>query len=562
MIALLLAACGGDDTPTGPKAAEIQLNLNEIALDQRESVQLVPSVVDASGTLLAGVPVSFSSSSTAIVTVSSIGLVASVGPAGSATIQVKAAGLVRTVPVTVRGVATRVTVDPNPGTIPQKATLQLVARLLDRVDAPIPNATFTYESAAPNVATVDAKGLVTSVGPSGIVNITVRTGEFAAVVPIAVTQVATRIEVSPSPANVSTGRTRSLAARLLDAVDAEIKGATFSFTSNNPSLITVSADGTITSVGPLGKGSITVSAQGTSLKVDVPVSVLANGHPNGVATLIPLPAGSYAVAAVSGSEGYASRYGGVVSRLDLVNHTATSIPGTHGGLGLAVAPSRREVYSAQYLAGAIDVISITGTPTLIATLTIPTMALDLIVSPDDRTLYASLENGTVAVFDLATRTMTTLPTSGINFLHLSLHPTKPLLYGSGNASAVYEVNLDTKATRLVPPAFAFNGQATALTSDGTFLYVANESGSVEEINLVTAARGRTFTTCSAWGLRLTPDDEQLIAACSSGQAVILDRVSGATLQTLSNGGSRRVSITADGLTALVGQANGGVTVIQ
>ena len=53
----------------------------------------------------------------------------------------------------------------------------------------------------------------------------------------------------------------------------------FTFTSVSPSLLTVSGDGTVTSVGPLGTGIIRIAAVGTDLQVEFPVEVVFAASP-------------------------------------------------------------------------------------------------------------------------------------------------------------------------------------------------------------------------------------------------------------------------------------------
>lgn len=63
-------------------------------------------------------------------------------------------------------------------------------------------------------------------------------------------------------------------------------------------------------------------------------------------------------------------------------------------------------------------------------------------------------------------------------------------------------------------------------------------------------------------MRLTPDDDQLFVGCSTGDLVILDRVAGTVIKRVAGGGSRRVTISADGTLVLVGAASGGATVVR
>jgi hypothetical protein len=564
-VLVTIIACS--DHATGPEAAQLKLNLDSIALDQRDSVQIIPSVVDAQGVLLSGIPVAFTSRDPSIASVSKIGVVVAVGPAGATTVSVNAAGISRAVPVTVRPVAAKLVVTPNPGTVPQKGTLQLSAAVLDRVDAPIAGATFTYRAAVPTIATVSASGLVTSVGPSGLATFTVQSASFAIVAQIAVTQVPTRLDVAPMPTKIGVGRTRLLSVRLLDAVDDEIKGATFTFTSNAPGVVTVAPDGTLTSIGPLGSATITVRAQGTTLSTDIPVTVVAASHPNGVVTSIALPNGifgSYAVAIMSDREGYAGTLGGPVMRLDLDAGVAAVIPGSEAGLALAVSPARREVYSALYNSRGIEIISVSGAPTVVDSVLLPAMVLGIVVSPDQRTAYVSTQNGLTAV-DLGTRTARALPNVP-SLLNLVLDPTNALvLYESGNSGGVYEVDLATgvfKRTLSAAPGTSFYGQGIAVTSDGVLLYAASERGSIEEFNVATGAQTRSFPTCEAWGLALSPDDDQLFVACSGGQAAIIDRATGTTIKTIPSGGARRIAMSPTGLVVLIGASANGVTVIK
>jgi hypothetical protein len=202
---VVLLACG-DDSPTGPRAAEIRLNIVTLSLEQLDSAQLIPSVVDASGTLLAGIPVTFESTKPTVVSVSSIGVVKSLGPAGTGEIKVQGAGLTRSVPFTVTAVADSLAVAPSPLVVPQLGTVQINARLLDRAGAEIPQSTITYLASNANLISVSSTGLVTSLGPSGVASVTVSSAGFAAVVPVAVSQVPTRLVVTPADPRVAMGR--------------------------------------------------------------------------------------------------------------------------------------------------------------------------------------------------------------------------------------------------------------------------------------------------------------------------------------------------------------------
>lgn len=67
-------------------------------------------MLDPDGALLSGVAVTFSSSNATIVTVSNVGLVTSVGPAGSASLSVKAGNKTQVIPVTVTATSSSIVV--------------------------------------------------------------------------------------------------------------------------------------------------------------------------------------------------------------------------------------------------------------------------------------------------------------------------------------------------------------------------------------------------------------------------------------------------------------------
>ena len=176
-VLLLSAACGKDSTaPAAPVATELKLRPAAITLDQFDSTQVIASVLDKDGVLLSGIPVTFESSAPTIATVSNVGVVTSVGPAGSASITVHALSLSATVPVTVSAVPRRLLLSPNPGVLPQLGTLQLLALLFDKAGTAIPGSPVTYVSSDTTVLRIASNGLATSVGPAGQVSVTARGG--------------------------------------------------------------------------------------------------------------------------------------------------------------------------------------------------------------------------------------------------------------------------------------------------------------------------------------------------------------------------------------------------
>jgi uncharacterized protein YjdB len=136
-----------------------------------QTVQLVVVLKDASGNVLTGRSVTWSTSNAAVASVSSSGLVTGV-TTGTATITATSEARVGSVPVTVVGPnGTSVSVTPAPMlvAIGGTATLTVVAR--DQTGATIPGQAFTFRSSDETIATVTATGVVNGIR-AGVVTLT------------------------------------------------------------------------------------------------------------------------------------------------------------------------------------------------------------------------------------------------------------------------------------------------------------------------------------------------------------------------------------------------------
>ncbi|HEY7566359.1 MAG TPA: Ig-like domain-containing protein [Gemmatimonadaceae bacterium] len=556
MLCILAAACSTDD-PTGPKAARIVLNFESLTLQQLDSAQLIPSFVDSHGTLIAGVPTSFSSSDPNIVSISNTGVVRSLGPAGSATITVRGANISKTVPVAVQGVASKLVVTPNPGVVPQKGTLQLTARLLDRVDAPIPDAAFTFESSNPNIATVAASGLVTSVGPSGSISITVRSGQFATTAQVAVTQVATKLQVlASSPIRLGANRSLKPAVLVLDAVDVAIPGQVLRFTSLNPALITVSSDGIISSVGPLGTTGIRIDVLGTTLSATLQVQIVIATSPSGTSVDSATFGGAYAIAlTANGGAIVTGPFRDATAVIDLQTRSIRGLFSGKSAYGVAISKDQRRAYLTT-TGGAlreIDLVADTYRDLSLAGVQVFGLAL----SPDDRYAYVGTNGGRLVVVDLASWAVVANITVPVGGLHVTVHPSGRFGYVSWD-SDVAEVDLQTRQfvrTFTVP-----RGHATALSTDGSTMYVGTENGAVYRVDLATgeSALFKATPDCGSWGLGVTPDDQYLYLACSGqGRVDVLEIASRQVVRQYSGYVEpRRVAVSVDGATVVVATGNG------
>jgi trimeric autotransporter adhesin len=137
------------------------------------TTQLTATLKDASGLTLTGRVVGWSSSATAVATVSPTGLVTGVS-AGTATITATSEGRTGTATVTVTGVRT-VTVTPPSATIGVLGSVSLTATVRDPSGAIINNAPVAWTTSNALVAGVSSSGIVSGLLP-GTATITAKSG--------------------------------------------------------------------------------------------------------------------------------------------------------------------------------------------------------------------------------------------------------------------------------------------------------------------------------------------------------------------------------------------------
>lgn len=167
MAALSLISCGGSGDSTGPPAhvavASVLLSTSSSSLTVGQTVQLAVATKDASGNVLTGRTVSWSSSSTPIATVSATGLVTAVAP-GPVTIFASSENKAGSIPLTVTAVPVNaVVVTPGVDSLLAAQTVQLSAATTDAGGRTLTGRSITWTSSTPSVATVSTTGLVAAV---------------------------------------------------------------------------------------------------------------------------------------------------------------------------------------------------------------------------------------------------------------------------------------------------------------------------------------------------------------------------------------------------------------
>lgn len=258
--------------------ASVVVNPTSATLVIGANRQLLATALDTAGNALTGRPVTWSSDSLAVATVSATGVVTAVAT-GTATITATVEGRTGSATVTVIAPVATVTVSPAPASLVIETTQQFRATTKDAAGNVLADRTVTWSTSNTGVATVSTTGLVTAVAV-GTATITAssegRNG--TSLVTVTPPLVAT-VLVSPSSASVVLGSTQQLVATALDSAGNTLTGRSISWSSDIPGVASVSGTGRVTAI-LLGTATITATVEGrtgtaTVTVVPVPVARVA-----------------------------------------------------------------------------------------------------------------------------------------------------------------------------------------------------------------------------------------------------------------------------------------------
>jgi uncharacterized protein YjdB len=235
----------------------------QVTLFANQTVQLSALVTDDRGQVLPGKPVTFTSSSNQVATVSSSGLVTGIS-AGTATITAMSEGATGTALVTITPDPVAVVeVAPSTASINVGQSIQLSATPRNIAGNPLLGRTIVWSSGSPSLATVSSSGTVTGVAAgNAIIVATVDGKQGSAVITVRNVPVAS-VSVTPSTSAIAAGQTVTLAATTLDASGNTLVGRVIGWSSSDNAIATVSSSGVVTGVS-VGTATITASSEGQS----------------------------------------------------------------------------------------------------------------------------------------------------------------------------------------------------------------------------------------------------------------------------------------------------------
>lgn len=270
------AACDDDDNPLGnDDVAQVIIEFGDDTLTVGGTVQLTVTVIDEEGDTLSAQTVAFTSSNTAVASVSNAGLVTAL-TVGSTNITATVDNVSDTITVVVEEdtTAADLTLDPGDTNLAVGDTLTFTATVTNAGGDTLP-AVVTFSSTETAVATVNAvTGLVNAVAV-GRANLVATAGAVSDTVEVSVgtepgTNVGT-LTLTPATLTLAVGASDTLTVAVTDTLGAAILDPIVDFSSTATAVATVNAFGVVTGVAT-GSANIvaTFGAASDTTAVTVP----------------------------------------------------------------------------------------------------------------------------------------------------------------------------------------------------------------------------------------------------------------------------------------------------
>ena len=254
-----------------PAAVNVNLSVPVTTLLIGQTIQAVATATDATGQPVTGKTIGWQTNNPAIATVTSSGEVKGIAE-GSVTLSASIDAVVASTQLTVKGrKATSMSITPSSPSVSVGQQSQLVARVFDQNQVEMPGQVITWTSSSSAVAAISSSGMLQGYS-SGITTIKATSGLLSATVVASVvgTSVAS-VRISPASVNILYGTTTTLVAEALDANGQVLAGRSATWSSQNPSVASVSSTGLVNTLDD-GTSVITANIEGKTASVLVTVT--------------------------------------------------------------------------------------------------------------------------------------------------------------------------------------------------------------------------------------------------------------------------------------------------
>lgn len=238
-----------------------------------QSLQLAAVTADSAENVLTGRAITWSSSDTALATVSATGLV-SARAAGAVTISATSEGKVGSSTITILPPVARVDVTPDTLDVILSQSRPLAVKTFAASGAELTGRQVTWASLDTTIARVSTAGAVTG-RALGVTRVTATAeGKVDTAVVRVVRVPVAEVVVNPSDTTVAAGRTLTLVATTKDSLGAVLSGRTIVWSSLDTTKATVTASGVVT-VKATAVGTVEIRATSEGRSGTARISVLA-----------------------------------------------------------------------------------------------------------------------------------------------------------------------------------------------------------------------------------------------------------------------------------------------
>ncbi|MDQ8161211.1 MAG: Ig-like domain-containing protein [Gemmatimonadota bacterium] len=256
----LLGLAGCLDLKVTPDACTVSVAPATLTLPVNSASAIVGTAFDCDGNSIRNKKIAYSSSNTAVATVTTEGNVIAVG-IGGATVSAVADGKSASVPVTVTPeVAATVIINPSVLTLRRTNTRDLVATARNNQNTIITSSTFRWSSSNSSILSVDQSGKVTAIAPGSVV-VTATADQTVGSANITVTDIPIgSCSLSPSSSKVTVSQSVQPTLVVRDTANNVIpsQGRPIVWTSSNEIVAVVSNTGLATT-RKAGTATITAS---------------------------------------------------------------------------------------------------------------------------------------------------------------------------------------------------------------------------------------------------------------------------------------------------------------
>ena len=513
---------------TSVPVASIVLTPSSTQIVEGQTTQLRAEVRSASGIVLTGRAVTYSSANSTVASVSSSGLVTGAST-GSTNITASSEGRTATaaIVVTARPVNS-IVVSPSQLSLIAGQTVALGVQVFDAAGNVLSGRPVAYSSDIAGIVTVSNTGVVSAVAP-GSTTVTVTSEGRSASVSVVVAAVPiASIRVTPDRVTLTIRGDTLLTAVALDALGAVLGNRTITWSSGSPSVATVSSTGVVTAVG-VGTVIILAQAEGRigSATVTVNAPPIATVSVTPASTSLTVGGATDLVATVRDVNGNT-----VLGRVVLWSSSAPAVA-TVSSTGRLAAVSAGSSTITATIDGKSGAAAVTVSPVAIGTVTVApgsaTLAIggavDLVATVRD--VNGAVVTGRAVSWSSGTPTVAAVSTSGrVTAVAAGSSTITATADGvAGSATILVSSPVTQSVARVVvTPSSAtifLNGSANRAVQLTATAYADNASGGGVLTNapiLWTSSRPQTATVSPTGFVTAIAEGEAIITATSGAKS--------------------------------------------